>query len=92
MTVPGLGGARALLVELAVRCAQPAERDIAVVMLGVEGEVHQLPVGVELLDCDEEVHVVGADRLDPQPQLDVTDDVTGSSKVWSNCARPSAGS
>jgi hypothetical protein len=64
-----------LLVEFAAADAQPAEGDVAVLEGGEEREVDLVPVGVELLQRDEQVHVVGALRRHPEAELAVARDL-----------------
>ena len=66
---------RMLRIELAMRGAQPAERDRSVVELGVIGEGHQLPGLVEFLDGDIDVEVVGTLGRDPELELHMADEL-----------------
>ena len=51
---------------------QPAQGDRPVVVEGVEVEADRIALRVQLLDGDEQVHVVGALGFHPQLQLHVT--------------------
>src|SRR3984957_7572402 len=63
---------RAFFVQLTVTHSQPTQRRGAILQESIENKRPLAAVDIQLLDRDEQVHVLRADRLDPQAQLHVT--------------------
>jgi len=82
-----LPGRRLVRIQFAVRGAQPAERDRPVVELCIEGKRHDCAVRIQLLQADENVHVVRALRRHVNLQLDVAGELDRLIKLEIETAR-----